>query len=292
MAPQAPTVVPSLGMTLGSVYIGAIIAAILFGITNLQAVIYYKKYPDDWWIYQYSVNALHVALGTHALYHYFVDSFGDYTALYDIIWYLQILFNYPLNATNRVLTTPIFRVYAVRIWKLGRHFHKILPWFVVLDVVVAWDFLTYMPFDRYLISSFLSVPSIKISICTVFSMAAISDFIIAFSMCYYLRKGLEGTTFSSTSAMILSLMRLIVISWIGYEYLAGPDSLVFLGIDFILPKCQDYHASSNNRDSTTKVLRFASHNSGADTEELNISTPMPSPVQSLERDKEHPDSRV
>ncbi|KAK0471485.1 hypothetical protein IW261DRAFT_1572000 [Armillaria novae-zelandiae] len=76
-------------------------SAILFGITNLQTVIYYKKYPDDWWVYRHSVtilwtfDALHVALGTHALYHHLIDLFSDYIALGDIVWSfkLQILFN-------------------------------------------------------------------------------------------------------------------------------------------------------------------------------------------------------
>ncbi len=33
-------------------------------------------------------NALHVALGTHALYHYLIDLFSDYIALNDIVWYV------------------------------------------------------------------------------------------------------------------------------------------------------------------------------------------------------------
>ncbi len=61
-----------LGETLGALYVGATLAAVyvtflshktcfhpfgsFFGITNLQAVIYYKNYPNDWWIYRYSVR--------------------------------------------------------------------------------------------------------------------------------------------------------------------------------------------------------------------------------------------
>ncbi|PBK84125.1 hypothetical protein ARMGADRAFT_1067433 [Armillaria gallica] len=83
MSSQPSTVTPSLGDTIGALYIGATIAAILFGITNLQTVIYYKKYPHDWWLFRYSVallwvlDALHVALSTHALYVYLIDMFGD-----------------------------------------------------------------------------------------------------------------------------------------------------------------------------------------------------------------------
>ncbi|KAK0429616.1 hypothetical protein EV421DRAFT_1914354 [Armillaria borealis] len=80
----------------------------------------------------WAFNTLHVALSTHALYHYLIDLFSNYTALYDIVWSfkLQILF-------NMVIILGVQVIYAVRIWKLGHHFHQILPWFVVLCVAVT-----------------------------------------------------------------------------------------------------------------------------------------------------------
>ncbi|KAK0432435.1 hypothetical protein EV421DRAFT_2000799 [Armillaria borealis] len=88
--------IPSLGLTFGAVYLGTMAAVILFGITNLQTVIYYKKFPGDWWVYRYSVaslwilDALHVALSTHALYHYLINLFGNFVAIYNIVWSLKI----------------------------------------------------------------------------------------------------------------------------------------------------------------------------------------------------------
>ncbi|KAK0471444.1 hypothetical protein IW261DRAFT_1571949 [Armillaria novae-zelandiae] len=93
--------IPSLGIALGVLYIRATVAAIsLFDITNLQAVIYYKNYLDDWWVYRYSVvslwlfDALHIALSMHALYYYLINLFGNFTAIHNIVWSseLQILF--------------------------------------------------------------------------------------------------------------------------------------------------------------------------------------------------------
>ncbi|PBK58455.1 hypothetical protein ARMSODRAFT_983839 [Armillaria solidipes] len=87
---------PSLGMTFGAIYIGATIATVLFGITNLQVVIYYMKYPADWWVYRCSVtilwilDALHVALSTHALYFYLIELFGDYLKIYQMIWSFKV----------------------------------------------------------------------------------------------------------------------------------------------------------------------------------------------------------
>ncbi|PBK85995.1 hypothetical protein ARMGADRAFT_543763 [Armillaria gallica] len=109
---------PSFGMTFGSVYIGTTIAAILFGITNLQTVIYYNRYPDDGWIFRYSVailwflDALHVAFSTHASYYYLVDLFENYLALPHIVWSfkLQILL-------SKAIIIGVQALYAVRLWK-------------------------------------------------------------------------------------------------------------------------------------------------------------------------------
>ncbi|SJL15303.1 uncharacterized protein ARMOST_18796 [Armillaria ostoyae] len=122
---------PSLGMTLGAVYIGATVAAILFGITNLQAVIYYKKYPDDWWVaIIWAFDALHVALGTHALYHYLIDLFGNYITLDDIVWSFKdletFMFSLPECQDNGLISLLV-----------GHHFHQMLPLFVVLCLVVS-----------------------------------------------------------------------------------------------------------------------------------------------------------
>ncbi|KAK0445938.1 hypothetical protein EV421DRAFT_2034396 [Armillaria borealis] len=81
MSSQPSPAIPSLGNSFGALFIGAIISAI---ITNLQTLIYYKKYPNDSWLYRYSValfwvlDTLHVALGTHALYYYLIDMYGNF----------------------------------------------------------------------------------------------------------------------------------------------------------------------------------------------------------------------
>lgn len=111
---------PSLGKTLGAVYIGAMLSSILLGITALQAVIYYKKFPHDPWYYRYSVavlwilDMLHVALNTHAIYFYLVDSFGNYLALDHVIWSFKVLLfrlvSVPMTISNccPILAAPGF----------------------------------------------------------------------------------------------------------------------------------------------------------------------------------------
>ncbi|PBK79558.1 hypothetical protein ARMGADRAFT_120401 [Armillaria gallica] len=304
MSSQIASTVPSLGMTLGAVYIGATVAAIFFGISNLQMVIYYKNYPDDSWIYRYSVaiiwilDALHVALSTHAVYHYLIDLFGNYLGLYHIVWSfkLQLLI-------CMVMIIWVEALYAVRLWKLGGHFNRTLSWIVVLTVAIALGSGIFSVYDAYSISNFLLIPSIKGSICVLFAMAATSDFIIAFSMCYYLHKSREASAFSSTSDMLYGLMRLVVISGLATStcslltlitYLVWQDSLIFLGVDLILPKlyvnsllamlnARRDHRATNKAPSVPKVLRFTYKDSS--TEANTSIPPMPS-ITSLEHPKE------
>ncbi|KAK0203244.1 hypothetical protein DFS33DRAFT_1385590 [Desarmillaria ectypa] len=133
--------IPSkLATTLGALFIGSTIAAVFYGITILQTVVYYKLNPNDPWIFRYSVallwilDTLHVALSTHALYFYLIELFGNYIALLSkIVWSfpLQLLINILINSVVQVL-------YAVRIWKLGRRFEMILPHFIFIPVMATF----------------------------------------------------------------------------------------------------------------------------------------------------------
>ncbi|PBK81086.1 hypothetical protein ARMGADRAFT_1091637 [Armillaria gallica] len=83
MSSRSTTELPSVSETLGALYVGAIIASVLYGVTNLQGAIYYRRYPNDWWVYRYSVGLLwaldtvHVALSTYAVYFLLIHFFGD-----------------------------------------------------------------------------------------------------------------------------------------------------------------------------------------------------------------------
>ncbi|KAK0477496.1 hypothetical protein EDD18DRAFT_1337885 [Armillaria luteobubalina] len=106
MSTQPSEAIPSVDTTFGACYIGTIIAAILFGISNLQTVIYYKRYPNDWWVYRYSVailwilDTLHVALSTHALYFYLITMFGDLIGgLESGLWTMKLQLSLNLDGT-------------------------------------------------------------------------------------------------------------------------------------------------------------------------------------------------
>ncbi|KAK0207372.1 hypothetical protein IW262DRAFT_663352 [Armillaria fumosa] len=251
MAPVTPRLLidslPSvLGRTLGPIYVGATIAAVFYGITILQTVIYYKGYPNDSWHFRYGVaflwvlDTLHVALSTHALYFYLVQSFGNYLHMLKIIWSFRLQL-----IVNILIIIGVQGLYAVRVWKFGRNFHKVLPWFIFLAVAACLGAGIYGTYEMYTLSSYLQISKIKTAIYVVFSTDVAADFFIAATMCYYLHKGREMTGFSSTTKVIVGLMRFAVMSGLTTSacslfsliaYIAWPNSLIFLAVHFTLPK--------------------------------------------------------
>ncbi|KAK0200656.1 hypothetical protein DFS33DRAFT_1277034 [Desarmillaria ectypa] len=252
------SLLPSLGKTLGAVYIGATLSSILLGVTALQAVIYYKKFPNDTWYYRYSVAALwildvlHVALNTHAIYFYLIDSFGNYLSLDRVVWsfkalsFLQILINV-------IIVVGVQALYAVRLWKsssvisprdstkqmasplVGHHFHRFVPWFV------SYENMTVMTYDAYTLSHVSRLPSISYfmhsdsyqkTVEGTFATTTSVDFIISGAMFYYLHRSTTITKFKSTITLILSLMRVVVISGLATRSLTKPKYLFALGPDY------------------------------------------------------------
>ncbi|PBK87549.1 hypothetical protein ARMGADRAFT_1085559 [Armillaria gallica] len=305
MSSQTPVGVPSLGTTLGVLYIGVTIGAMqvgfvsayvftdhhssFFGITNTQVATYYKKYPDDWWIFRYSVgtlwilDALHVTLTTHMMYHYLIDSFGDYDGLHNVIWSfkLQLL-------VEMFVVVGVQGIYIIRIWKLGRYFHRILPWIVSLSFLVALGNGIFSAYAAYFVSDFKTLPGVEVSISIISAIPVFSDFVISLSMCYYLHKSRQASGFSKTSAMILGMMRLGVISGLATStcsllilitYLAWPNTLIFSGIDLILPKLyvisllamlNSRKSRTNDASSESKAAALTYHNSGTEVAHVSI----------------------
>ncbi|KAK0226161.1 hypothetical protein IW262DRAFT_1457393 [Armillaria fumosa] len=195
-----------LSETLGAFHIGATLAAILFGVTNLQAVIYYKKYQNDWWFYKsavallWALDALHVALSTQVLYFCLIEYGSFLITLFDSIqWSLQLQ-----------IAIGVFVSVGVQFTTM----EMFVPWFTFLAVAISlgtgiffiYDTCNAPPFGE---SGYLIV---KRSACTFFATLVLSDFIIATWMCYYLYRSKAATSFSITTSMLLGLMRLILVS--------------------------------------------------------------------------------
>ncbi|KAK0221335.1 hypothetical protein IW262DRAFT_892297 [Armillaria fumosa] len=116
MSLQSSMALPSIGETFCACYIGSLIAAVFYGISNLQVFFYYKRYPNDWWVCQYSIGIaplirsfmlvnhgrvvyclrnkllddLRVVFSTHVLYYYMIKMFGKFNGLDRILWSMKL----------------------------------------------------------------------------------------------------------------------------------------------------------------------------------------------------------
>ncbi|PBK81105.1 hypothetical protein ARMGADRAFT_1146715 [Armillaria gallica] len=194
MSSQPSQAIPSLGDTFGALFVGAIISAILFGITNLQTLIYYKKYPNDSSLYRYSVallwvlDALHVALGTHALYYYLIDMYGNFLgALIANVWTMKL--QLVLKARCHVPSNLLYLNGFPLDYTLSDSGN--------LDAIFTKPSLGSWCWNIYITPNLVSISVINTSVYTFYSIIITADFIIAVMMCYYLHKSRAAMHFSS-----------------------------------------------------------------------------------------------
>ncbi|PBK81095.1 hypothetical protein ARMGADRAFT_1171561 [Armillaria gallica] len=219
--------IPSLGESVGALDLGSNIASMLS---------YYRRYPNDWWVYRYSVtllwvlDTLHVALSTHALYFYLITMFGDLVGdlesdLWSMKWQLYL---------SDLIVVYVQGLYAIRLWKSGRHFHKTLPWFVALAVMASLGSTIYVVHSIHITPNLAAASNIK--------------------------------------------------------YVVWPDSLIFLGINFVLSKIyinsllamlnsrSENHSASRATEggvnSLPTILRITPHSSEGNSAETNIGIPL------------------
>ncbi|PBK63010.1 hypothetical protein ARMSODRAFT_1024307 [Armillaria solidipes] len=263
MSSQPSVALPSIGETFGACYIGSLMAAILYGISNLQVVLYYKRYPNDWWVYQYSVallwvlDALHVAFSTHALYYYMITMFGNFNGLDRILWSMKLQWCLII-----FLVVYVQWLYAIRIWKFTRHFYKILPSFVFLAVVSSTGTTIYAAYEIHLLPNLLALVVIPKSFYLFISTVTAADIVIAIMTCYYLHK-------SRTETMC---------SWLNSR-----------------PKHHSTNRATQSGISLVPVLRIPPHSSEGNVEETNISVSLQdigSFTNKVDPLKEDPDCRV
>jgi len=129
----------TLDNTIGATFLGTVFAAMLYGVTNLQVYLYFQNYRNDWRLQKISVallwvlDTLHLSLTIAAVYHYLIDSFGSLAALQLVTWSFKLQI-----AVNVTIIILIQTLYAVRVWKLGRHHQRIWPILVALIVVSGY----------------------------------------------------------------------------------------------------------------------------------------------------------
>ncbi|TFK73062.1 hypothetical protein BDN72DRAFT_835395 [Pluteus cervinus] len=249
----------SLDNTLGAAFVGVIFASILFGVTNLQVFIYFHQYPKDSRFQKASVatlwvlDAAHLALIVHGVYHYAVAGFGDFSGLDNAVWSLKV------QSPVTVLTIVMVQcLYVHRIWILGQDAHRWLSYLAAFIVVCGSSVGVALAYESMILQRFSQLESMGWAIIAGFAIATFIDFIISAIVCFYLQRGRSG--FSETDSKIVILMRYIAASGLATSlcsmggliaFVLSPRTFLFFGLEFLVEKLyvNSFLAMLNARNS-------------------------------------------
>ncbi|KAG1879078.1 hypothetical protein F4604DRAFT_551948 [Suillus subluteus] len=257
-----PHVQVQLVNTFGALFIGVIIAAVLFGVTIVQVFIYFQTHSGTGitfyklvvillWI----LDALHLALIVYSIYFYLVINYANIGALIEFIWSCK------LQLVVTVFTIFVEHlIYAYRICTVSKGRSKVLP--VIVGVVVvltsgpAIAAIWYMYKEVHVIPDLVKI---EWAICVYLGTIACVDVIIALSLCYILATSRTG--FSRMDLFITKLMIYIINTGcltsmcsmtIIITFAVMPKNYAFKVVEFILLKLyvNSYIALLNARHYT------------------------------------------
>ncbi|KAK0199247.1 hypothetical protein DFS33DRAFT_376261 [Desarmillaria ectypa] len=194
----------SLDTTMGAAFIGIVVAAILHGVSCVQAW-YYFTHQRDGWPLKLIVAAVmvfdtvHQALISHTVYTYLVTHYGDAAELQKTVWSLlaEVLFNgFTAFLVQSFLT--------LRVWHLSNRNSFVTT--IVASLVIA-EFGCVVAFGTLALTTvrdFAELATLKYLSISVNALAAAGDVLIACTLCLLLHRSRTG--FEKSDTMINKLI--------------------------------------------------------------------------------------
>ncbi|KAJ8515890.1 hypothetical protein ONZ45_g6753 [Pleurotus djamor] len=189
--------------TLGAAFVGVICAAVLHGVSLVQAW-YYATHQNDGWLIKSLVtfvmifDTIHQALISHTVYSYLVTNYGNPQQLGYLVWSLlvEVLFNgFTAFLVQSFLT--------MRVWRLsGRNLWLTIP----VCALVLGEFACVIAFTAKSLhlKTYIELASLKELSITVNALAAAGDVLIAVILCTLLHRSRTG--FQRSDTMINKLI--------------------------------------------------------------------------------------
>ncbi|KAL4250052.1 hypothetical protein ABKN59_004923 [Abortiporus biennis] len=243
--------------TLGALFIGLVIAALLTGIGCLQTYIYFGKSGKKDHVFLrmlvlvlWVIDILTLVFGMVGIYFYLITNYTNPTSLVNLHWAI------PASVLTTTISDSLVRfMFIYRIWRLSKQTYLGIGSGVFNVVVTATGLLESI--RVWQIGKFEELDQIRWIFLWSWITIAIIDTFIAAALCILLFQ--RKTGFKRTDSQINILMRysihtgaLTSLCAIGIliTYLTMPDNFVYIGI--FLPLPQLYHnallASLNGRE--------------------------------------------
>lgn len=236
---------PSIGNTFGALFIGATLAAFLWGISNIQTFLYFQTHRGTGitffkvvvillWI----LDALHLVFIVHCIHYYLVTNHARMSALTNIVWSfkLQVI-------CYALITKSVQALYVHRLWIVSKGRSRALPIMMCIIVALALGVDIVLVWVLYQCHQFSDLIRVEWAAYAALSTATVVDILIASSMWYLLATSRTG--FSRTDSFINKLIAYTVntgcITSIGsvatiVTCAAMPNNFIFLGVVFLVAK--------------------------------------------------------
>ncbi|KAG1724661.1 hypothetical protein EDB19DRAFT_1915414 [Suillus lakei] len=233
-----------LGTTFGALFIGVIVAAVLFGLSNIQTFFYFQSHKDTGIsfhklavIWLWILDALHLSLIVHCIYYYLVVNFANISALTEIVW------SFKLQIVVLLIIYVVHILYVYRIWIVAKGRSRAIPIAVGIIEIIGSGVGIALLLTLYWCHVFADLLRTEWATYMALGTTAFIDIVIALSLCYLLATARTG--FSSTDSLITKLMAYIIntggltsiCSMIAMITCAVmPKNFIFLGVEFLLAK--------------------------------------------------------
>lgn len=260
--------VPALDNTLGSMLVGVIVSAVLYGVSLIQTFFYFTNYPKDLWYLKALVSTtvlfdtVHLILISHSIYYYLVVHFSNPAALQFMIWSLL------LEALFTGLTGAFVQLfYAARVWRLSKRNIPLTGVILLLVVAnagcgTAWVVLS-LQFGTF--EKLLKISALTLSIN---ALSTAVDILIAATLCIMLNNARTG--FKKSDTIINRLILFVVNTGILtsccavaslVSLLAWPKTLIYASFYFCIGRLytNSLLATLNARKSLTGTIDDVSH---------------------------------
>ncbi|KAJ7221068.1 hypothetical protein C8J57DRAFT_1393328 [Mycena rebaudengoi] len=243
--------------TMGSMLLGVIISAVLYGISTCQTLYYFTRYKRDPLYLKtlvaltLALDTLHLAFVTHAIYHYLISNYYSHGALQVMTWSVS------LEALPTGVTASLVQsFYAYRVWRMSRH-NFVLTGLILLLILAttgcgtAWVILALQAqtYERLLKISPLTI--------SINALSTAADVIITSTLCIMLRQ--TRPVFIQTDTMVNKLILFTVNTGLLtsicavaslISLIASPKTLIYASFYFCIGRLysNSFLATLNARD--------------------------------------------
>lgn len=256
-----PSPVP-LHDTIGAAFIGLVLSSIVFGVTVLQVYLYYTTHAGGDRLFLKTfvaallvIDAFHLALVAHVLYFYTIKNFGDFLALTEIVWSLELQVG-----VAEFLTCMVQGFFAWRIYVLSERKNWWLPALVVLTSSGLFTASIGFMVIGFQHLSFVSKWSDVAWTSSGLACELASDILITGGMTYYLvtrRTGHENTDrlisvlvkYTVNTGLLTTIFTIITLVF----YILGERKLIYTPFFFILTRL--YSCSFMSTLNTRRTVR-------------------------------------